>query len=270
MKKHLLLGLAIIIGSNIAAMTGVVVNRSGEPTSHLTLTERELSLPYNIGAKKENSGFSFSINWRTPTQSDKSYSPYSSKDIELTKSKLLALGFDDMDNQQSSFSQSLELYWAFEFDGALHDAEIQKAAAKYQEALLAFEEQPNDKNKRTEKQLRNNLSREKISKSRLFYIEAAADYEYLIAKYSDQSNILIAKGLANYYHYSNNKKNETYSVYLKNLSVENIMIPLKYIDVFSGLSRANRQEIQPPRYSVNINWGSRLEPWIVNTERLID
>ena len=76
MKKHLLIGLTILIGSNLAVLGGVVYNRMGDATAQLTLTERELSLPYNSGAQKENSGMSLSINWRTPTGKNETYYPY--------------------------------------------------------------------------------------------------------------------------------------------------------------------------------------------------
>jgi len=265
MKKYLLIGLAILIGTNLAALGGVAYNRFGEATSHLTLTERELSLPYNIGSQKENSGVSLSINWRTSSKIDSTYYPYNSTGIKITKDELVALGFEEIDKQKSNRSEPLELNWAFEFDGALHRAEVKKAVKKHQEALLAHEEQANDESKHKEKRFRDSLAREKTSNSRLFYIEAAADYDSLAVKFSGQKNILIAKGLAKY---SYNNKDKTYNLSLNYLSVANIMVPLKYTDIFSGLSHVARQDIQPPRYEVSINWGSRLEPWVVGTKKL--
>ena len=265
MRKYLLTGLVILIGTNLAALGGVAFNRLGEATSHLSLTERELSLPYNSGSQKENSGLSLSINWRTPTKIDNTYYPYNSTDIKITKDELVALGFDEIDKQKRNWSDPLELYWAFEFDGPLHRAEIKKADAKYQEALLAYEEQASDESKREENRFKEHLAREKTSNSRLFFIEAAANYDSLVTKFSEQKNILIVQGLA---RYSYSKKDKTYNLSLNDLSVANIMVPLKYTDIFSGLSHVARQDIQPPRYEVSINWGSRLEPWVVGTKRL--
>lgn len=267
MKKYSLIGLAIIIGSNIAALTSVAFNRSGEATAHLILTERELYLPYNFGAQKENSGISLAFNWRTSTKGDKNYSPYSSKNIKITKAELFALGFDKFSKQKNHWAESLELYWAFEFDGPLHKAEIRKATIKYQQALLAAEEHANDKTQAKEKQMSASLIREETSNSRLFFIEAAADFNTLTTKYSGQKNILIVKGVSRPYYNSNDK---TYSLSLNNLSVANIMIPLAHADVFSGLSRTARREIQLPRYTVSLKWGTRLEPWVLDAKRLTD
>lgn len=265
MKKYLLIGLAILIGTNLAALSGVAYNRFGELTSNLALTERELLLAHNVGAQKENSGMSLTINWRTPSKTGDYYYPNNATDISITKEELMALGFKELDKTQNNWPTPLELYWALEFDGALHKVEVNKAIEKHKAALLVYEEQASDNNKREEKRLRDNLTKERTSKSRLFFIEAAKNYEVLASKYNGQKNILIVKGLARYSYNSNDK---TYSLSLNDLSVSNIMIPLEYIDIFSGLKREGRNVIQPPRYEVNIHWGARLEPWIVGTKKL--
>lgn len=266
MKKYLLIGLVIIMGTNLVVLGGVAFNRSGDITSHLTLTERELPLPYNTGSQKENSGVLLSINWRTASKANNTYYPYNASEQHITKDELLALGFENIDKQSSNWTTPLELYWALEFDGALHKAEIKKAEAKYQKALLAYNEQANDENKRKEKQFSENLAREKTSNSRLFFIEAAADYELLAAKFSNQNNMLIVKGLTNYYY---NKKDDKYSLNLNHLSIGSIMAPLEHTDVFSGLQRQIRNGALLPRYTVTVKWGARLEPWITNTKRVV-
>ncbi len=267
MKKFILIGLVILIGTNLAALSGVALNRVGEATTQLILTERELSLPYNSDAQKENSGMSLFIDWRTPTGVNESYFSYNSRDIKITKDELLALGFDQIDVKDNYWVESRELYWAFEFNGALHKAEIKKASAKYQTALVTFEENPNETNSRKKTEYSDSLEREKTTNSRLFFIEASADYESLASRFSDQQNILIVKGLAKPYYKSNDK---TYSLLLKQLSISSIMVPLEYSEVFSSLKSLGRRDIAPPRYAVNINWGGRLEPWIVDAKRLAD
>lgn len=267
MRKYLLIGLTILIGTNLAALGGVAYNRISEATAQLTLTERELSLPYNSGAQKENSGISLSINWRTPTGNNATYYPYHSRDVNLTKVELLALGFTQTDNKDNYWIESRELYWAFEFDGALHKAEIKKANEKYQAALATYEEQPNDTNSRKKTEYNESLDKEIKSNSRLFFIEASAEYESLANKFSGQQNILIVKGLAKPYY---NNNDNTYSLLLKHLSVRNIMVPFEFAEVMSNLKRVDRRDITPPRYAVDVSWGSRLEPWIIDVKGLTD
>ncbi len=267
MKKYLFMGLTILIATNIMILSGVAYNRMGQATTQLTLTERELPLPYKTGIKKENSAISLAIQWRVPSKVGDSYYPYQSKRITITHQDLAELGFKVNDIQENYWLESKELYWALEYDGAMHKAEIAKAMEKYQKASLAFQTQPSDSNSRKKKQQELSLAREKTSNSRLFFIELSADYQYLATKYSDKQNFLIIKGLAKPYY---NRTDKNYSLSLKNMSVSQIMMPVAYNQVLSDLKNLNRQEVTLPRYAVNINWGQRLEPWVVNAKRLID
>lgn len=267
MKKYLLIGLIILIGTNLAALSGVAYNRMGETTAQLTLTERELLLPFNSGVQKENSSMSLSINWRTPKGNNETYNPYNSRDIKITKDELLALGFIDSDIKDNYWVESRELYWVFEFDGALHKAEIKKAEAIYQAAVVSFKKNPNETNSRKKKEYSEGLEREKTINSRLYFIEASADCELLANKYYGKQNILIVKGLTQPY-YDNNDK--VFRLLLRHLSVSNIMVPLEFVEVLSKLKRVDRQDITSPRYAVDISWGNRLEPWVVDVKGLTD
>jgi hypothetical protein len=267
MKKYLLTGLVILLGTNLLVLGGVTYNRMGEATAHLTLTERELALPYNSSIQQENSGTSLYIDWRTPTGADEIYYSYSTRDIKISKGELLKLGFTQIEVENDYSVESRELFWALEFDGALHKAEIDKAAKKYQHTLVTYEKQPNDGNLKDKKEYSKNLEREKVSNSRLFFVEAASDYRSLVDKFSGQQNILIVKGFAKPFY---NSQEESYSLMLGQLSVSNIMVPLTHTEVFSKLTRLQAQDIKPPRYSVDIKWGSRLEPWIVSTMSLAE
>ncbi len=264
MKNYLLMGLAILIGTNLVALSGVAYNRMGDPTSQLTLTERELALSYTHGAHKENSGISLFINWRRPTGTNERYQRYGARVIELTKGELLALGFKDIEDKANHWVESRELYWAFEYDGALHKAEIAKASETHQAALAIAKEQPNKANEREEKRYRKDLAREKTTNSRLFFVEVSANYESLATKFFEHENILIVKGIAKPYYSNDNY----YSLMLRRLSVSNIMVPLEHTSVLSGLTRLGRQSEAIPRYAVDIKWGSRLEPWVVGVKSL--
>ncbi len=265
MKKYLIIGLTILLGTNLVVLGGVAYNRMGTPTAQLTLTERELSLPYTRGEYQENSGISLSINWRIPSKDNADYLPYNARTIDISKEKLSALGFDLHSNEDNYWRESKELFWAFEFDGDLHKKEIAKAEAHYQKAVAAFNEQADDTTKRRKKDSKASLAREKNSNSRLFFIKASADYDSLAIEYAGQNNILIVTGLAKPYY---NNSDKSYHLRLKHLSVRNIMIPLEYTDILSTLTRPDGRDANPPRYSVTVSWGSRLEPRVVDLVEL--
>jgi len=261
MKKYLIIGLMILLGTNIIALSGVAFNRMGEPTAQLTLTERELSLPYNNRAEKENSGISLSIDWRIPTKEGEEYRSWAAKEINITKNEILALGFDPLDMKDNYWAESKELYWALELNGALYKAEVEKATTAYQMALATFEGDSNENNNRKQKETSKSLKREKTANSRLFFIEASADYESLATKFSEQKNILIVKGLIKPYF---TKRHNSYRLLLKHLSVEHIMVPLEYSEVF--LNPKSLAKGKTVHYSVDIKWGNRLEPWVVGAK----
>lgn len=270
MKKYLLIGLTILIGTNLVALGGVAYNRMGEITAQITLTERELSLPYNNGAQKENSGITLSINWRTPTRpitTSYSYSYFSSQDIKTTKSELYDLGFEKLDIERNSWVESRELYWALEFNGDLYLAELEKAELNYKNSVEIYENTQSEENNREKMQSKRRLEREKVSNSRLFFLEASKNFESLANKFSKQQNVIIVKGLAKPYY---NNKQESYSLLLKHLSVSKIMVPFEYTEALSALKSSNKNNIISPRFAVDIKWGSRLEPWIVDVECLTD
>lgn len=259
MKKYLWMGLSLLIGSNLVVLAGVAYNRLNEVTAAVTLTERELQLPYNSSAQQENSGLSLQIVWRSPSAEDEAYQPYNAKESRLSKEQVLALGFELPDDGYYGV-QSQPLYWALEFDGALHDAEVVKAEQRYHKALATYNAQPNEDNTRLKDDAFDFLEKEKLTNSRLFFVKAAADYQSLATEFADQNNIIFVKGLAKAYYHQNT---DSYGLSLNQLLVNHIMVPLADTKPLKGLSRLGYRDIIAPRYSVEVNWGSRFEPWIV-------
>ena len=259
MKKYLWMGLLLLIGSNLVALAGVAYNRLNEVTAAVTLTERELQLPYNSSAQQENSGLSLQIVWRSPSAEDEAYQPYIAKESRLSKEQVLALGFELPDEGYYGV-QSQPLYWALEFDGALHDAEVVKAELRYQKALASYNTQPNEDNTRLKTDALEMLKKEKLINSRLFFVKAAADYQSLATEFAGQDNMIFVKGLTKPYYQQNS---DSYGLSLNQLLVNRIMVPLANTEPLKGLSRLGYRDITAPRYRVEVKWGSRLEPWIV-------
>ncbi|SFC58919.1 DUF4824 family protein [Pseudoalteromonas denitrificans] len=264
MKKYLLIGLFIILTTNMIVLAGVVFNRSGEPSSELTLTERELSFPYSYD-KGENSGISLNLHWRTPSKKNEDSYAYSSKEIEISQSKLVELGFEPFNSENKFWSESQTLFWALEFDGNLYESELRKVQLNYQTALKEYESLSNKPNKHKKEKLKTRLDREKISNSRLFFVDVAADYEALASQFSDQKNILIVKGLTKPYF---NKKTKQYSLLLRQLVIKKIMISVEYANIFNSLSQKDWSGIKEPRYKVDLKWGKRLEPWVLSINKM--
>ena len=258
MKKYLVMGIILIVATNLAVLTSVYSNRTGEPTAQLTLTDRELSFPYNNSFRKESSGMTLSIKWRIPTQGDNEYSPYHYRRVTLTQSELLSLGFSESDFKDSYRNASKELFWALEFDGKLHDIEVEKARARYDKALNAYHAQPDDKNTRIKDKAFKDLEQEKAKRSRLFFVKASADYDALAEEFSTKKNTIIIKGLVEPYMIETGK---TYGIKLMHLTTGSVVVPREYTEEFADVFGKNRNaSMSQLRYKVK--WGSRLDPWV--------
>jgi hypothetical protein len=97
--RTLAAGALLILLANAVALTGVYLNRSGEPESRLVLSQRELSVPWDWRGSKENSGLALGLNWRVGTaeSSGDYYGGYSFSGGTpdwLDEARMAALGFD--------------------------------------------------------------------------------------------------------------------------------------------------------------------------------
>ncbi|MBC7208722.1 MAG: DUF4824 family protein, partial [Methyloversatilis sp.] len=121
-QKILLVGgVALIVAVNAFVLAGVAWNRSGVPGSVLTLTQRELSLPYAFGLDGERGGVEVVLLWRSPMIDDSAEAAY---DMHygrgpdwLGADKLRELGFD-LKDERDAYRQKREVYVVLELAGA--------------------------------------------------------------------------------------------------------------------------------------------------------
>lgn len=271
-----LLGFFVLVVTNIVVISGVASNRSGEPESQITLTERELQLPYKI--YKENSGLSLRLKWRT--FSDKKNGNYrSGSPAWLNSQKLNSLGFNpssnnNLDIDTSSLKRPIpkEVFIVLENNGEPYQQSVKRAEKTLEKEEILFKSNPDDE------RLLNNverakkiLNRERIKESRLFAIDAGLEPDKLRKKYKDQNRFIITKGIIKArYTYNNDKK---IFAYVSRLSLKNIYVPLKHRKIFDSILNSSKSKIngiQPPRYEVKLAFGSRFEPWIMSVRPIED
>lgn len=279
-KRTLLLGLAIIVVSNAVALAGVAYNRSGVPTSQLTLTERELSLPYNYGFAAENSGISLQLHWRVfDDKNTNAFYSYWSPTKWLDADKLASLGFDvsyplDKPDSDRHYQKAIsrEVFLVLENDGAVYQKVLQQKQARLAEAQRLLQQNP-DKEEFTQrlKRTTDEMEAEQKENSRLFVIDAGLDYAGLRQQYSDNKNYLIARGLVNLRYSGTYHKKPYLMGGIKQLSVTRVNVPLQHTDVLAPLlldKTYRRGRKLPPRYAVSLYYGLRYEPWIVSVKGL--
>jgi hypothetical protein len=273
------LGFIILAATNIVVLTGVAANRSGSPEARLTLTERELQLPYSMF--DENSGLSLRLVWRILSRDEDELNlPGSNPAVWFNAEKLEELGFAvndylDSPDRARDYKKPLsrEVFIVLEEDGEAYREAVQRA-----KTALAREQGPLPENsdveesRRAVQQAEKRVTEERLTQSRLFAIDAGLDPEELRAGYPDRSRFIIARALVTprFYEENGRKKAEGY---INRLSIQSIHVPLKHRQLFDTIlaqDRSKGREFRRPRYQVTVAYGSRLEPWIESVRPLGD
>lgn len=281
-RNLFILGFLVLLATNAFVLKGVASNRA-DSESLVTLTERELQLPYRL--HKENSGLFLNLQWRTLSKKDDFYS-YSNggSPAWLNETKLQTLGYNNVEldyyRLKSSYESrnrkplSKEVFIVLEADSDLHDEVIKQAqkAFEKQKALLAIDDM--DKRVRNDfERAEQKLNRERISASRLYAIDAGLNLTALRQQYADTTRFIIAKGLVQpNYVYNKDKRLREVSGYIKRLAIEKIHIPLKQrklFDQFLNQNTTHRANNKAPRFQVELAYGRRLEPWVVEIKPFI-
>lgn len=270
-------GFMLLVITNIAVLSGVAYNRSGDPDARITLSERELKLPYRF--YRENSGLALRLVWRVlgSNEDEINYSNWSSP-AWLDAGKLQELGFDTnlLSSTEKGFNSrkesiSKEVFIVLEKSGDSYRESLARAQRALEKQEMALELNKNDKNLQSKvEDAQKRLQRERIEESRLFAIDAGVDKVNLRARYGDQTKFIITKGIIRPgYNYGD--KTSAITGYISRLSVASIHVSLKYLKSFDAVlaqKHASKDTTNAPRYEVDIAYGRHLEPWILSVRNL--
>jgi len=274
--KTLAAGAALILLANAVALVGVYFNRSGEPESRMTLSQRELGTPWSRGIARDNSGLALGMNWRV---SDGNLSGYSYGGFGLhggtpewlDEPRMKELGFDVATAAEDTagrrrFERQLprEVLLVLELAGPAWQQALERTrenAARQEAARLANADSKEfvEKAKRAQEQLK----REETMNSRLFAIDAGLDRAVLRAKYPDRSRFLILKSTVRPRLVTHEKKTRI-TGYISALAVTQINVPHALRpELETALRQHKRTADDPaPRFEATLAVGQRLEPWL--------
>ena len=259
----------ILMVTNAVVLYGVSSNRSGEPDSLITLSERELDLSYDV--YEENSGLALRLSWRALGKDDPDGYPSWSNPAWLNRQKLEELGFevgDDAspyDNTRYYRAIPKEVFIVLELGGKPYKEALKRAARSFDREKALIQNTQDDKNAQDRlEQAERKLERERLEVTRLFAIDAGLDASALREKYGDRSRFIITRGLVKPgYQYS--RKEENFG-YILRLSVERIHVPLEHQQIFASIMNkydSRKNSFGSLLYRVQLAYGQRLEPWIV-------
>ena len=271
-----ILGFILLVATNILVLSGVAINRSGEPDCQVTLTERELNLP--IKKNKENSGLTLKLQWRALGEFNASrYYQYNRRPFWFNAAKLEELGFNinkikrSKGNNRRVVSIPKEVFIVLEYNGGSYNEAVKRAEAFLEKKETLFNSNPGDERLRKDHKIaQDQLERERRANSRLFVIDAGLEADRLREKYSDRTRFIIAKGLVKPMSDYNKK---SVAGFISKLSISSINVPLEHRKIFESIPARNRYNngIQKsPRFEATLIYGSRLEPWIKSVKSLAD
>ena len=273
------LAVALMIAVDAFVLGGVAANRAGQPESVLTLTERELPI---ASTWKEDSGLWLRVDWNSYDSRGLGPSP-----PWQTVQKMSALGFDvsmpveDPDAQVFyRKARPIECFGVFEFEGDswkrflereeahIRETEAQVASGKWQPDTLDTQ--------------RENLARDRVSRSRLQIVDLGKDAAALRQSYPDRSRYLITRMVVGLSlairRQPNNAETHLLELEPEEVLPEMLQVPSRVRSLPEALRRRREEDkvahpeeafgldccLQgPPRYEVEVRYGGHHEPWIV-------
>ncbi len=266
-RRPLWFALGLVFAVNAVVLAGVARNRAGSPETALTLTERELVLNSGFD-REENSGGALKLIW--------SEYPLDWFDEE----KLAELGLATAPSQappaETHYRASRELpkkaFVVLEYEGSAWErfkGEKEQELVKLQEELDSGKiEKDASENQRA--QIEGVLR----AGSRLFAIDAGSDPGQLRQRYPERGRYIVVPALVRVNEIWEDGKRRlngdvgeilTDSLHLR----RDLHTPLLALPAEGRLS--NYMYHQPgrelrPRYEVQVEWGKRLEPWVVGVK----
>ena len=253
-RYTLIAGVALILSVNAVVLAGVAYNRSGDPTSTLQLSERELR--HGRLSSKENSGVALNLVWRVRHGNDAPDADW------LDQAKLAALGFDvasERAERKYKRWRSKEVLLVLELDGPAYRQALARAQQKADdEEKLRLANPGNKEFERRAKRAREAAENEARQASRLFVVDAGLDVEALRAQYPDPTRSLIVRGQVRPQRVSRDRK-DSLSGHISALSVAQINVPLEFQPALKRAAAIDKAA----SFSAMVAFGKRLEPWLV-------
>lgn len=278
MRKFIVASVFLLLLTNIVVLAGVAYNRSGDPLLTIELTERELPIVVSAGSKDENSGTTLSLKWHilSPDKDPEYLSTTYGSSAWLDDEKLTELGFDmkkfksEPDKYRHRTSHlATEAVLVLEYQGDAYLKALAFVKEKEEQLRLMVAEYPGDE--RLANDLNNyveQLTRLKVTQSRLYVVDAGLDVQALIDKYAGNNNYLLARG-----EIGLGWNEDDVSGRISQLYIRQVHVPLPLSEQLVTLANreayaSNRNSSIPPRYKVRLNIGKRLEPWIESVTKM--
>lgn len=266
-KTLLWLAVGCILLVNAFILGKVYVNRSAV-TAELSLSERELQLPYNYGLANEDSSLRLSLRWATPSSEPISVDMDNwrwqyNHQLQLSDDHFASFQFPDC-TQKTSLRQKRRAWVLVEFNGQSY-ADYVAQVEQYHQLVMGLVPAVNtdlqeDALTRKRKEATDFLTTATRSNSRLYVIDAAAERELLMAVQRERAAhakgqllIVPAELRAGYYRCDKAEKRTT-EVIIDKLAVDSFYVSKQAAPGFSSTGTT--------KFNAEIRYGRLYEPWV--------
>jgi hypothetical protein len=249
-------GVALVVITNAVVLAGVIYNRSGDPGSTLTLTQRELAVPYSYWQADENTGLALRVSWRVePPEDQRSrHVRYGGEPAWLDAAKIEELGIRvraraPRNAADPAYSHSLpvDVLMVLEMNGPAYRRLLERACKRATDSTAA----------------KDHCAQEKNSASRLFIVDAGLAFDTLRRKYPNTATHAIVHGQIEATRVSDPFAPTLFG-HIRGIAVDEIQVPVPLRAPIEPdrLLRWNARQEKP--FEATVAFGRRLEPWIVS------
>lgn len=282
-RAPMIAGFVLILVTNAVALGGVIWNRHGDPESVLSVSQRELEMPYRW-ASHENSGVALTLRWRVAAKANGNAAPSGSYGYAppdwLDEAKMRSLGFTLRayadDTQQTEKALSHDVLLVLEMAGDAYGRALEQARRYVAAEEAKLDASPvSEENKRRRESLRRTLREEEHENSRLFVVDAGLDAAELRARYPDRSRYAIVKGQVRPWASGSPASASATSAargVVSGISATEINVPYRFRPLFAGrwsndadyLQYKNAVQEDTAKFEARVAFGQRYEPWITD------
>lgn len=259
-RRLVIAALALVLAVNVWVLAGVGWNRLGEPVAELTLTERELAMPYTRWPRGENSGIALRL-----VRPDQDYH-------WLDRDKLFELGFDP-DRYRSVERWLWEpverpAWIVLEYDGPAFRALVdeQREGLAQRRAGLATGEF----NEREIENARQRLADLQHSASRLVAVDAGLNRGPLVDRHGGSPKHVVVRGKLRMHGLRQPGSDETaIRARVSELLPSRVHVPRRFhAELAEAVADRRVDPDQRPRYRVTLRYGRRALPWLAGLEAM--
>jgi Domain of unknown function (DUF4824) len=282
-------GALVLALTNAVVLVGVASNRQQPPDSVLILSERELGPEWNwMWREGEDSGLSLRLQYRVESAWRPKLAELGAEEVFgrfgnfgpivwLDRDKLAALGFDvatppTFTGRDIHYDRMLgrDVLLVLELDGPVRARALQAARELLTRRQLELAANPEHKDAAQRLEIAQNaLQSEEDQASRLFVVDAGLDQTILRQRYADRTHYAIVHGNIRPFVTRDGASAKVYGA-VTAVRCATINIPLQFraavpLDPPTNIGvMATARVAKNHPFTINVAFGSRLEPWIVS------